>query len=163
MPASALYAAEPDSTSLPFFSYSHGQSVVPGRRMPDRIRARRSAASRFYRGGKFPAAYKGALFFADAVRGCIWVMFPGADGRPDPSTTERFLREGRIYPGVKIAEGPDGDLYYADLFSEEGSGKGEIHRIAYVPDAPTRATRRRSPVRPLRRSGDSNPSTQRLD
>ena len=36
----------------------------------------------FYEGEQFPAKYKGALFFADAVRGCIWVMYPGADGSP---------------------------------------------------------------------------------
>lgn len=132
----AMYAEEPDSSSLPFFSYSHGQSVVPEDECPTESGAAVSGVS-LYRGSQFPAAYKGALFFADAVRGCIWVMLPGEDGRPDPSTTERFLREGRVYPGVKIAEGPDGYLYYADLFSEEGSGEGEIHRIAYRPDAPT--------------------------
>lgn len=133
---SAMYAAEPDSASLPFFSYSHGQSVVPDDECPLESGSAVSGIS-LYRGGQLPPAYKGALFFADAVRGCIWVMFPGDDGRPDPATTERFLREGRVYPGVKIAEGPDGYLYYADLFSEEGSGEGEIHRIAYRPNAPT--------------------------
>jgi hypothetical protein len=64
-------------------------------------------------------------------------MRAGADGRPDPSTTERFLREGKIYPGVEISEGPDGYLYYADLFGEEGLGKGSIHRVVYKPTAPT--------------------------
>ena len=38
---------------------------------------------------------------------------------------------------MKIEEGPDGYLYYANLFSEEGSGDGAIHRIAYRPDSPT--------------------------
>lgn len=132
----AMYAGEPASSSLPFFSYSHGQSVVPDDECPTESGSAVSGVS-LYRGNQFPAAYRGALFFADAVRGCIWVVFPGEDGKPDPSTAERFLREGRVYPGVKIAEGPDGYLYYADLFSEEGAGEGEIHRIAYRPDAPT--------------------------
>lgn len=132
----ALYAGEPDSTSLPFFSYSHGQSVVPDDECPTESGSAISGIS-FYEGAQFPAAYEGALFFADAVRGCVWVMFAGEDGKPDPSTTERFMREGRIYPGVKIAEGPDGYLYYADLLSGEGLGDGEIHRIAYRPNAPT--------------------------
>ncbi len=133
---SAMYANEPDSASLPFFNYSHGQSVVPEDECPIESGSAVSGIS-LYRGNQLPPAYKGALFFADAVRGCIWVMFPGDDGKPDPSTTERFLREGRVYAGVKIAEGPDGYLYYADLFSEEGAGEGEIHRIAYRPNAPT--------------------------
>ncbi len=132
----ALYAGEPNSTSLPFFSYSHAQSVVPDDECPFESGSAISGIS-FYEGNQLPPKYKGALFFADAVRGCIWVMLAGENGEPDPSTTTRFLREGKIYPGVKIAEGPDGYLYYADLFSEEGLGDGEIHRIAYRPKAPT--------------------------
>jgi glucose/arabinose dehydrogenase len=132
----ALYAGEPTSTSLPFFSYSHGQSVVPNDECPIDSGSAVGGIS-FYEGGRYPAEYEGALFFADAVRGCIWVMPAGADGKPDPSKTTRFLREGKIYPGVEIAEGPDGYLYYADLFGNEGLGDGAIHRIAYSPGAPT--------------------------
>lgn len=132
----AMYAAEPSSASLPFFSYSHKQTVVPDDECPTESGSAIGGIS-LYEGTQFPAKYKGALFFADAVRGCIWVMYPGEDGKPDPTTTERFLRESMIYPGVKIAEGPDGYLYYADLFSDEGFGDGAIHRIAYRPDSPT--------------------------
>lgn len=132
----SLYAGEPSSTALPFFNYSHGQSVVPDDECPIESGSAIGGIS-LYRGEQLSDKYKGALFFADAVRGCIWVMRAGEDGEPDPATTERFLREGKIYAGVKIAEGPDGYLYYADLFSEEGLGDGEIHRIAYRPDAPT--------------------------
>jgi hypothetical protein len=64
-------------------------------------------------------------------------MFPGADGRPDPATTTRFLSEARIYPGVDIEEGPGGDLYYADLFGDETFAPGAIHRISYSPGTPT--------------------------
>ena len=130
----AMYAPNPNPTSLPLFSYSHKQTVVPGDECPTQSGSAVSGLS-FYEGSQFPAKYKGALFFADAVRGCFWVMYPGADGKPDPLTTERFLREGNIYPGVKIAEGPDGFLYYADLLSEGGID-GSIHRIAYKPNSP---------------------------
>src|SRR4029077_18530886 len=131
-----LYASEPPSPSLPFFSYSHGQSVVPNDECPIDSGSAVGGVS-FYEGDEYPAAYNGALFVADAVRGCIWVMPAGADGKPDPSKTARFLREGKIYPGVKIAEVPDGYLYYAALFSNEGLGDGAIHRIVYSPGAPT--------------------------
>jgi glucose/arabinose dehydrogenase len=138
----AMYPPNPNPTSLPLFSYSHKQTVVPGDECPTQAGSAVSGLS-FYEGaetpgsaaGEFPAKYRGALFFADAVRGCFWVMYPGADGKPDPSTTERFLREGNIYPGVKIAEGPDHFLYYADLLSEGGID-GSIHRIAYKPNSP---------------------------
>src|SRR5215218_9429124 len=81
-----LYAGEPTSTSLPFFSYSHGQSVVPDDECPIAAGSAVGGVS-FYEGGEFPDKYDGAFFFADSVRGCIWVMYPGQDGRPDPATT----------------------------------------------------------------------------
>jgi len=134
----ALYKAEDEGkpkNSEPFFNYSHGQSVVPDDECPYESGSAVSGLA-FYQGTELSSQYEDAFFFADAVRGCIWVMTVGADGKPDPTTTKRFMREGKVYPGVKIAEGPDGYLYYASLFSEEGSGEGEIHRIAYKPDSP---------------------------
>jgi glucose/arabinose dehydrogenase len=135
----ALYKAQGEGKrqdSEPFLSYSHGQSVVPDDECPYESGSAISGLA-FYQGSNLSDRYEDAFFFADAVRGCIWVMTTGPDGKPDPSTTERFMREGRIYPGVKISEGPDGYLYYASLFSDEGSGEGEIHRIAYKPNSPT--------------------------
>lgn len=134
----ALYKAQDEGkpqTSEPFFSYSHNQTVVPDDECPTESGSAIGGIS-FYEGSQFPAAYKGALFFADAVRGCIWAMFPGADGKPDPSTAKRFMREGRVYPAVELSEGPGGYLYYASLASDEGAGDGEIHRIAYRPNSP---------------------------
>ncbi len=134
-----LYEAEEngeDKTSDPFFYYSHGQSVVPDDECPIEYGSALGGIS-FYEGNEFPAEYKGALFFTDTVRGCVWVMFRGEDGQPDPSTTMRFMRESRIYPAVDIEEGPEGGLYYADLFGDEEFGEGAIHRITYNPGAPT--------------------------
>lgn len=131
-----LYAGEPGSTSQPFFYYSHKLEVANG---DECSYANGSAISgiTFYKGEDFPPAYHGALFFSDSVRGCFYVMYPGEDGRPDPLTVERFMREGQVYPGVDIEEGPDGALYYASLFGDEEFGPGAIHRIAYAPGAPT--------------------------
>jgi glucose/arabinose dehydrogenase len=134
----ALYEAEDNGgepTASPFFYYSHGQSVVPDDECPIEFGSALGGIS-FYEGSEFPAAYKGALFFTDAVRGCVWVMFPGADGKPDPATTMRFMRESRIYPAVDIEEGPEGKLYYADLSGDEAGAPGAIHRISYSPGAP---------------------------
>jgi glucose/arabinose dehydrogenase len=132
----SLYDAEPGSTSPPLFYFSHAQEVVPGDECSFTAGSALGGIG-FYEGSKFPPAYQGALFFADAVRGCIYVMHEGKDGRPDPLTTTRFLREGQIYPGVDIQEGPDGALYYASLFGDESFGNGAIHRITYAPGAPT--------------------------
>ena len=48
-------------------------------------------------GGSFPAAYEGALFFADYSRDCIWAMLRGANGLPDPANIET-LRPGAAGP-----------------------------------------------------------------
>ena len=41
------------------------------------------------RAAPIPAAYDGALFFADYSRNCIWVMPPGSNGLPDSGRTIR--------------------------------------------------------------------------
>jgi glucose/arabinose dehydrogenase len=126
----ALYEA-PGSTSPPFFYYKHGLPVTPEDPCPDQFGSSITGIA-FNEGAALPPSYKGALFFADSVRGCIYVMFPGADGRPDPSTTMPFLTEGG-YPGVDIEEGPEGALYYTVLFegAEYTPSSGSIHKITY--------------------------------
>ena len=74
-------------------------------------------------------AYKDALFFSDYSRNCIWVMYRGANGLPDPATRETFLADAT--GPVFLTQGPDGALYYADL-----SG-GTIRRIAANNRTPT--------------------------
>ncbi len=135
----SLYSAEAaghPETSEPFFYYSHGHPVSEGDECPLESGSALGGIS-LYHGSQFPSKYKGALFFTDSVRGCVWVMYPGDDGKPDPETTERFLREGKIYPAVDIEEGPGGYLYYADLFGSESFANGAIHKISYAPGAPT--------------------------
>ena len=78
----------------------------------------------FYRGGSYPARYRGALFFADFVRRCIWVAPADEDGRPDLDRLELF-RRGIANP-VKLVTGPDGDLFYLDFVG------GALHRLRYV-------------------------------
>ncbi len=127
-----LYA-EPGSTAPPFFSYGHGSDVAPGDGCSSEPGSAVSGIQ-VYRGGAFPAAYEGALFFADSVRGCIYVMYPDDDGDPDPLTTTTFMSEGGLYPGVDLEVGPGGDLYYVKFFGADD--EGTIHRISYDPDAP---------------------------
>jgi glucose/arabinose dehydrogenase len=121
---------QPGSTSPPFFSYLHGQPVTTEDKCnPDPGAA--ISGSDFYDGNGFPASYEDALFFADPVRGCAYVMFAGGDGRPDPSSTMPFLTNGGLYPGVDFEVSPDGDLYYVKLFGEDYSDPGSIHRLTY--------------------------------
>lgn len=124
----------PGSTAPPFFSYRHDAGVTPEDHCPTEYGSA-IAGLDFYEGegpSAFPASYAGALFFSDPIRRCLYVMFRGADDRPDPSTTIPFLADGGVSPGIDIQEGPEGNLFYAKLFDEEFHGsQGSIHKISY--------------------------------
>lgn len=125
-----LYDNEDEGlTAPPFFTYRLGAGVTAEDTCPSEFGSAISGLE-FYEGEAFPASYKGALFFSDTVRGCLYVMFPDEDGRPDPSTTTPFLTEGGVYPGIDVVEGPEGALFYVKLF-DDSFGPGSIHRIAY--------------------------------
>jgi glucose/arabinose dehydrogenase/PKD repeat protein len=121
---------EPGSTSAPFFSYRHDEGVTPEDPCPA-FNGSAISGSTFYTGSAFPASYDNALFFADSVRGCVYAMFAGADGRPDPTTTTPFLSDAGPYPGVDLEEGPEGDLFYVKLVGDQDGEGGSIHRISY--------------------------------
>jgi glucose/arabinose dehydrogenase len=130
----SLYA-EPGSDAAPFFAYDHSAGVFPGDTCPNSDGSALSGLA-VYDGDAFPAPYEGALFFADSVRRCIYVMFPGEDGRPDPSTVTTFMADGGPYPGIDLEVGPGGDLFYVSFFSEVGGDEfepGAVHRISYFP------------------------------
>jgi PKD repeat protein len=63
-------------------------------------------------GGSFPAAYRGALFFSDRLRDCIYALLPGADGLPQRGKVVLFAA-GAMRP-MDIEVAPGGDLLYVD-------------------------------------------------
>src|ERR1700710_295331 len=127
----ALYA-QPGSTAPPFFYYVHRAPVTLEDPCPDESGSA-ITGNAIYAGAAFPASYDGALFFADSVRGCIYAMFSGEDGRPDPATVTPFLTDGG-FAGADLEEGPEGSLYYTVLFEggEYAPNSGSIHRISYA-------------------------------
>ena len=133
----ALYGSHGAATA-PFYSYDHQGPAVPGDTCYDPEAAVGSAIGgiAFAHGSSFPAPYDDALYFADPVRACIYVMSRGSDGRPDPTTARVFLSGAGPYAGVDLEFGPEGDLYYVQLAGENEGEGGSIHRISYDPDAP---------------------------
>jgi glucose/arabinose dehydrogenase/PKD repeat protein len=118
----SLYTA--GGVAAPYFTYSHSAKVVPGEACP----AGGSALSgvQFYpNDGAYPAQYRGALFFADYSRGCIWAMLPtgASGGLPDPAGVLTFA-SGAANP-VDLAIGPGGELYYVDIAG------GTVRRIRH--------------------------------
>lgn len=108
--------------ATPYFAYSHSQNVVTGETCPTGSSSISGLA--FYQGGTYPAGYQDALFFADHSRNCIWVMFNGANGLPDPASRTTFVA-GAANP-VDLQIGPGGDLFYVDF---DG---GTIRRIRFT-------------------------------
>ena len=117
----SLYS-QPGGHTPPYFAYSPSQPVVAGETCPTGSSSITGLA--FYEGGAYPATYQGALFFADHSRNCIWSMFAGANGLPDPATRATFVA-GAAGP-VDLQIGPGGDVFYVDL-----SG-GTIRRIRHT-------------------------------
>jgi glucose/arabinose dehydrogenase len=130
----SLYAA--GSAVPPFFTYRHDQPIVDETCSPDGGSSI-SGVALSPPDGPYPDAYDGALYFADAARGCIWAMRVGAGGKPDPAKLGWFDQAAKSPVDLEI--GPGGELWYVDLFG------GAIHRIGYSstntpPDAAFTAT-----------------------
>jgi glucose/arabinose dehydrogenase len=107
-----LYSQGAAAHATPHYAYHHSSNVVPGESCPTGGSSISGLA--FYpAGGSLGPAYEGALFFSDYSRNCIWVMFRGANGLPDPSNIQTF-QAGAAGP-VQLTVGPDRDLYYVDL------------------------------------------------
>ncbi len=151
----SLYST-PAAVSAPLYYYSHTGPVVTGE---DCTAGGESISGlAFYRGqgGNYPAAYSGALFFADYSRRCTWVMFE-KNGQIDPSTRAVFLNEN---DPVNLEIGPGGDLFLVDF-------EGQLRRISYpggnrAPTAVAKAEPQGGPL-PLTvdfdGSGSSDPDT----
>ena len=115
-----LYRSTKKAVARPYYAYDHAVQVVSGEACGTGGSVTGLA---FYEGGSYPSRYDKALFFADYSRNCIWVMFKGANGLPDPATLETFVTSAATPVALQI--GPGGDLFYADI---DG---GTIRRIKY--------------------------------
>jgi glucose/arabinose dehydrogenase len=117
----SLYAAGSGAVQAPAYTYNHGERVVAGESCPTGSSS--VAGLAFYEGGAFPASYNDALFFTDYSRDCIWVMFKGTNGLPNPATRATF--QPTAANPVSLTISPEGDLFYPDF---DG---GTIRRIRY--------------------------------
>ena len=75
-----------------YFNYSHTDEVSLDDGCPTTQGSVVSGIG-FYGGTSYPSAYRGALFFADHSRECIWEMPLGANGEPDPTRVQPFVNE----------------------------------------------------------------------
>jgi glucose/arabinose dehydrogenase len=116
-----LYAAGASAVTAPYYSYRHDTKVVAGESCGTGSSSVSGVA--FHAGGTYPARYRGALFFTDYNRGCVWAMKPGTDGLPSKSAIETFASgAGGL---VELQAGPGGDIFGADILN------GRIIRYVY--------------------------------
>jgi len=131
-----LYTA--GSATGPYYTYNHSASVVTGDGCPTNAGSVISAIS-FYDGNRYPGAYKGALFFGDHSRNCIWAMLP--DGNGLPSNLQAFVVDPNSHPVDLEADPASGDLLYANY---DG---GQIRRISFIgPNNPPNAVATANPT-----------------
>ncbi len=155
-----LYAEGSAAVERPLYTYNHNAKVA-GEACA--IGSSSTSGIAFYQGVTYPSAYNGALFFADYARNCIWVMFPDANGVPNPDTRQVFVDGARTPVDLEI--GPDGELYYADVAG------GTIQRVRSINpnQAPTAALEAtpRSGNAPLTvhfdATGSTDPNEDELD
>ena len=117
-----LYAAGSGAVVAPYFRYHHNDLVLPNDVCPKGGSSVAGTSFAFSSGGSYPAEYRGALFFADYTRRCIWAIPTGSDGLPDISKRKTFV--GGAAQPVDLQIGPGGDLFYVDL-------GGTIRRVRY--------------------------------
>jgi glucose/arabinose dehydrogenase/PKD repeat protein len=117
-----LYAEGTGAVVAPYFRYHHNDLVLPNDVCPKGGSSVAGTSFAFSSGGSYPAEYRGALFFADYTRRCIWAIPTGANGLPDISRRQTFV--GGAAQPVDLQIGPGGDLFYVDL-------GGTIRRIRY--------------------------------
>jgi glucose/arabinose dehydrogenase len=119
-----LYAAGAGAVRAPYYTYKHSDNVVANENCPT-VGGSSASGVAFYptSGGTYPAEYRGAMFWADYTRGCIWAMMPtAAGGLPNPTDRRTFVAQASA--PVDIAIGPGGDLYYV-------GATGSVRRIRY--------------------------------
>jgi glucose/arabinose dehydrogenase len=150
-----MYAAPPNTVKAPHFAYPNLQKILPGERCNEQAGSALAGLAFQPSSSSYPAEFDGSLYFADAVRRCIWRMDPGPDGVPDPTKVRLFhSNTGTI---VDLQFGPGGDLWYVDL---DG---GSIRRIGYSasnhPPAPVVRATPTSGNPPLTVNYDASAST----
>lgn len=120
-----LYTAPAGTHTAPFVAWNHSSKLVAGEGCPTGSSSSTGVAFYPTAGGPYPAAYNGAVFFADYSRRCIWASLPSTPGGlPDPANLQTFITDAA--GPVDLEVGPGGELYYADL-------GGTIRRVRYFP------------------------------
>jgi glucose/arabinose dehydrogenase len=151
-------------TMAAYYQFHHDQPLYNGDTC-DTASGSSISGLAFYSGGNYPAAYNGALFFADYNRNCVWVMTTPSPGVGDPDIGARAVFLGGNVDALQLGDpdpvdlqiGPGGDLFLVDL--DDGMIRRITHNIGNnPPTANIQATPTNGPV-PLSVQFDGSGST----
>jgi glucose/arabinose dehydrogenase len=120
-----LYAAGTGEVATPYYAYNHSALVVPGESCPSGGSSTSGVAFYPTSSVPYPADYRGALFFADYTRDCIWVMKTGGGTLPNPNNRATFVAQANNPVDLEIS--PAGELWYADF-----QASGAVRKISYT-------------------------------
>jgi glucose/arabinose dehydrogenase len=137
----SLYTASPSAVTNPYYAYNHSARVVSGESCP--TGGSSTAGVAFYpaTGGPYPADYRGALFFGDYTRDCIWVMKTGGNTLPDPNNRATFAAQASNPVDLEVHP-TTGELWYADFNSP-----GAVRKISFAgPNTPPTAVATANPT-----------------
>ena len=138
--------------TAPYYKYNSFLHAQNGRHLPGRVVL--DLGSRVLEQPELSERVRGALFFGDYARNCIWVMYAGTNGLPatrprsEPSWTTRTIPIPSTSRSIPIS----GDLFYVNI-------SGSIHRIIYGSNQPPIANATpRPPTAPRRSPSSSTPA-----
>jgi glucose/arabinose dehydrogenase/PKD repeat protein len=120
-----MYTAPAGTHTGPFVTWNHANKLIAGEACPTGSSSSTGVAFYPTSGGPYPAAYNGAVFFADYSRRCIWASLPTTPGGlPSDTNLQTFVSDAAS--PVDLEVGPGNELYYVDL-------GGTIRRLRYFP------------------------------
>jgi glucose/arabinose dehydrogenase len=135
----SLYAAGPTAVRSPWWTYRHDADLTSGERCERDNGSSLSGLVFAPADSAYPDVYDGALFLADATRGCVWSMRLGAGGDPDPATVAPFVTPAGT--PVDLTFSPQGELWYVDHYGGRvvriGSTDADRPPTAVVSATPT--------------------------
>ena len=120
-----LYNGGAGAVASPYYAYNHSALVVPGESCPSGGSSTSGVAFYPTTGGPYPVDYRGALFFADYTRDCVWVMKTGGGTLPNPNNRATFVAQANNPVDLEIS--PAGEVWYADF-----QASGAVRRISYT-------------------------------
>jgi glucose/arabinose dehydrogenase len=126
-PCAAMYAQGQNAVIKPFFTYRHPYDQN-GKDLGSSV-----TGLAFFNGTKYPAKYKGALFYADYAR--LWIRYLTFDSTGRPTSHDFATEVGSNLGAVELLSGPDKSIYavYIDLVTRTS----QVRKFRHINDGDT--------------------------